>query len=79
MLLHHTCDCVLSIVVNAIVFNADRTETGFPFCLFISIAAEGSDGQCIQYTQCGRGRLKWVNSIYAVVVSSYTMQTVHTM
>ena len=69
---------VLSRVVSApvtTVLNADRTESEFPFCLFINTGAEGNDGQYIQCTQCGEGQLKWVSTMLYVPVSYRTQCT----
>ena len=57
------------------VLNADRTESEFPFCIFINTGAEGNDGQYIQYTQCGEGQLRWVSTMLYVPVSYRTQCT----
>ena len=43
--------------------------------VFSNTAAEGNDGQCIQYTQCGEGQLKCMGKTYVLAVPvSYRTQ-----
>ena len=41
---------------------------------FISVAAEGRDGQYTQYTQCGHGKLKCVSNTASTQYTKYTVQ-----
>ena len=92
MLLYHTCDSALPIVVNAHIillcsmliyiielkldFHSAFIASMFTDARFISIAAQGNDGQYIQDTQCGRRQLKWASSMLHVTAIVHNVQNV---